>query len=108
LFVDQLELNHYYNSESGKLAFSQMIYWKRYPEGLHVCEWRMVNESHVVHKQDSYYVDIIINSKFESLKVYSKVFRETKTFYDPELKDKQVFSSDKRNFPYISQHRQAD
>lgn len=90
--VDIIEINHKYD-DSGHYTFSQVIFWDwaEYDSDYVVVSWRLVkNEetaSTVMRDGESY--SIAWSDRGVIRKVSAKIFRVTRTTYDPELVDRE-------------------
>ena len=96
-----IELNHFYRRDSNDPSFSQLILWRWHswppPGDFYVSDWMMVNPD-----------SVLITDRFDKIRVtwrgkggicydfHCHTFRETRTFNDPEVDDRQRRPESKR------------
>lgn len=100
--ADVIEVNRYHDAD-GNLVFTQVIFWEWSGEDFRVFAWRMVKSPRqlpvVEHRQGytanpGYKMTWIDNGHLRSVR--SPSVRYTWTQYDPELRDRKIFSPDER------------
>lgn len=97
--VDLIELNHFYD-ENDKLILEQIIFydWSNYDGRFQVRAWRLLKKDSqlpVYNSLDKNYATRWHDGQILR-KVYAKHFRETWTYYDPELIERKFLEKDKR------------
>ena len=95
--VEVLELNHFFD-ENGKHVFDQLIFWATYPKAdLHVRGWRLVKSKSMIPKKRGDKWETRWERNGVKYVVTARGFKETKTAFDPELRDRKAIPKDKRN-----------
>ena len=97
--VDLIELNHFYD-DNGRLVLDQLIYydWSYEDNRFQVRAWRLFKKDSqlpVYNSLDKNYAARWYDGQILR-KVYAKHFRETWTYYDPELTEREFLGKDKR------------
>ena len=81
---------------NGKPKFSQVILWERLPAtGSYVVrEWYMLNDTNselgVPYKTTGGQWEVVLPNRRAKVKVYSDLYRETRTLTDPERENQKV------------------
>jgi hypothetical protein len=89
--ADLIEMNHKYH-ESGKPAFTQVIFWERHPGNgkYRVRDWFLVDDREqlcgIPMKRSGIYESHFIKEGYYYI-VRSPLYRESWTMYDPEAQD---------------------
>lgn len=103
--VDLVEVNHCYNAD-GRLMFDQVIWYNFGYERFDVVAWRILKNvrngkdefipRHATPIPDSRLHVSFWRDKGVRRKVIAKIYRETWTTYDPELKEREFLPSKQR------------
>jgi hypothetical protein len=95
--VDLIELNHYTSSEN--YGFSQVIFWEFSPDKrCHIVrDWILASAivSHPCKLNGGHECSVEVDGR--KYKVRSKLFRETFTDYDPEMRNRKLHHESLRN-----------
>lgn len=108
--VDIIELNHKFDGY-GELCFTQIIIWNWKPEvcNYHVEDWWMVDVNNLGlmpgRRDSSIVVRRLVDEK--PVEIVGKVFRETKTYIDPEVADKEVWHESRRRRVSWVMHKES-
>jgi hypothetical protein len=98
-FVDRIELNQLVNSD-GKEQFRQYVFWRiqsvNLDKDFHVAEWRFVDKvvSRPVKCGDHW--QLVWFDQKAKRNVLTRVYVETVSNYDPEVRDRDVLPCEKR------------
>ena len=95
--VDLLELNHVQCPQTGRETLTQVIYW-RWHEGNsrnHVTAWRMAKLPELFGRDGREWTESREDGPVRRI-IRAKQFRETWTFHDPEIEDRQLLPADQR------------
>lgn len=90
--VDCLEVNTVYDPKDGRTKFEQVLIWERLPANgqYRIREWYMLTEMNSIgipYKTEGGQWEAVVPTKKGSVKVYTDLYRETETPYDPERLD---------------------
>ena len=93
--VDMIEHNVVYDAKDGKPKFSQVILWEKLPDEnkFVVREWYMLTDMNSIgipYKTAGGQWEALLPNRKGQVKVYSDLYRETETPYDPERRDQKV------------------
>lgn len=94
--VDLVEVNHFYDEESGEHKFNQVVLYEIDPvtKMKMVIDWYMLEKGRLdrfpslIHGTNGCYLRWPDNKE---IKVVSRMFEETWTTYDPERENKKIF-----------------
>ena len=93
-YVDLIEINHYYDAETGKIVLDQVIYWywSDYLSEFVVIAWRLDKEEAPIRvvRRDTHKFDLIIFQNEILYHVRSPSYRETWTQFDPDLRNRRI------------------
>jgi len=98
--VDEIELNHFHCGETGRLHFTQWIFWEYDPwlrsgSVKRVVDWKMAHEpaEQLPHEiRVAWWDDEAACRRV----VVSQLMYETWTFYDPEIADRETWPKEFR------------
>ena len=104
--VDVCELNHIVGDD-GSVTFTQVILWRwysRYPEeaGHHVSQWFACSSEPVLSMKGNRTIVRFRSNWGKCFEVSARTFRETRTAYDPEALDRDVWPISARR-PYFDE-----
>lgn len=94
--VDIMEINHYYDEDTKKLQFTQVIFWEIHKPTQQkvVVKWYLLNDLHqrprLVPGTREYVVTWIDEKDRRIRKFYTNILTETWTTYDPERENKKI------------------
>jgi hypothetical protein len=100
--VDVIEVNHVYSEGDGKKRLSQVIFWefKLYNGEFRVVDWRMQDAVDAEPRYDHrrrLWVLMWWDSKNNCIRrVHAISFKETHTWYDPEVDDRKELAIEHR------------
>ena len=97
IYVEKIELNHFYNKRSGNLVLSQYILYKHLKlsnsNGYRVVNWFRLEQP--IRRENEYYTFYLYRGD-KTYKLKTRIFREIKSDYDRELVDRELLSEDNR------------
>ena len=100
--VDMIEINHFVDEE-GRKVFTQVLFWD-YNSNLHeycIRAWRLSKPNNIVEPERRWnptrYVSHFYDGSNEQFRIVeAPQMRETWTQYDPERRNREIFSEDMR------------
>lgn len=102
--VEVIELNRF--CEDGMCVFAQLLFWSTYPEsGLHIRDWRLLKHKSMIPKKHGDKWETRWERNGVTYVVTANEFKETRTNFDPDQRDREVIPKKHRKKLFESSAR---